>query len=74
MTASASSREPFHRLWDAAWELHDAAARSLRGALYGASVCGVDVHLDHRELRELRDAAAKTLDAFEAADAAGRGM
>jgi hypothetical protein len=74
MTASASSREPFHRPWDAAWELHDVAVRALLGVLNAASVCGLDVHLDHGELRELRGAAAKTLDAFDAADAVERGI
>jgi hypothetical protein len=71
--ASPSSREPFQRLWQAAWELHDATAAAIQGPLQAAAI-GLDVHSDHAELRLLRDRNAELQDAFEHLDAAERRM
>jgi hypothetical protein len=62
------SREPFSRLWTTIWDVHDAAARAIRGPIHAASVLGLDVHSDQHELRELRDAIADAQDAFENLD------
>jgi hypothetical protein len=59
------SKEAFHRLHRAACEVHDASARAIRGPLNAASWAGYDVHPEHEELRELRDAIANAQDAFE---------
>jgi hypothetical protein len=71
---TSPSREPLHRLRQAAWALHDATARAIHGPLDAASWAGIDVHPEHPELRELRDAIAGVEDAFENIDAAWRGM
>ena len=68
-----SSREPFQRLWQAAWELHDAIGAAIHGPLQAAAI-GIDVHAEHAELRLLRDRNAELSDAFEYLDAAERRM
>ena len=67
-----SSTEAFHRLHSAAWEVHEASARAIQGPLDAASWAGLDVHPEHHELRELRDAIAKAQDAFENLEVAWR--
>jgi hypothetical protein len=67
---TSGSKEAFARLLYAVWQVHDAAAYAIRGPLAGASLAGIDVHPDHHELRELRDAIGGAQDAFENLEAA----